>query len=244
MGAFFTSMTADCRRPAARFDPVRTTLIGKAADFVIGGSIEGDYYEFGVFDGSSLEQACWAFETANRALFEEYGFVMSEEARQWAIDRRARMKFYGFDSFDGLPEIKGIDVGGAFKEGDYSCPQQTVVRRFEEKGIGLEKIELVPGWFSDSLTEDFIRSRNGRQAAVIHIDCDLYESTNDILLRIVPLIQDGTVIIFDDWFQFRGHPMRGEQRAFREFLDRNPQLIATEYQREGVWRNSFILNLR
>jgi O-methyltransferase len=48
---------------------------------------------------------------------------------------------------------------------------------------------------------------------VIWVDCDLYESTVPVLDFITEYIQDGTVIIFDDWYSFRADPDRGEQKA-------------------------------
>ena len=53
---------------------------------------------------------------------------------------------------------------------------------------------------------------------------------------------DGSIIIFDDWFAFRGHPHRGERRAFDEWRQRHPELIFTPFQQEGTWRMSFIVS--
>ena len=222
--------------------PYPETLISKAAVFSIGGAIDGDYYEFGVFNGTSLIAAYHAFSFAYNNVLERCGHVMTPQSRKWMLDRWDRMKFWGFDSFDGLPEVKGVDIGGAFKGGDFRCGYDQVVKNLKAADLDMSRINLRKGWFSETLTPEFVAGLNGRKAAVIHIDCDLYESTRDVFQNIGPLIDDGTIIIFDDWFQFRGNPERGEQLAFREFLEANPHLRATEYNKEGVWRNSFILN--
>lgn len=82
------------------------------------------------------------------------------------------------------------------------------------------------------------------KAAIVNIDCDLYESARVVLRFIESLLTEGTVLIFDDWYTFRGNPNLGEQRAFREWTATLTDWIFTEYQKEGPWRNSFIANRR
>jgi len=79
---------------------------------------------------------------------------------------------------------------------------------------------------------------------MIHIDCDLYESAKTVLSFITPIVQEGTIIMFDDWYQFRGNPDKGEQRAFREWLYDNPHLNSVEYVKQPPWANSFIISHR
>jgi hypothetical protein len=57
---------------------------------------------------------------------------------------------------------------------------------------------------------------------------------------VAPLLQDGTVLIFDDWYSFAGSPFLGEQRAFREWRATVPGFVFSEYHKEGHGRNSFI----
>jgi O-methyltransferase len=52
------------------------------------------------------------------------------------------------------------------------------------------------------------------------------------------------VLIFDDWYSYRGNPGLGEQRACAEWRAQHPEWILTEYQKEGPWRTSFIVNAR
>jgi hypothetical protein len=56
----------------------------------------------------------------------------------------------------------------------------------------------------------------------------LYSSTAEILDFLTPIIVDGTVIYFDDWFYYSGHPFRGERGAFNEWLAKHPEFHATE----------------
>jgi hypothetical protein len=108
--------------------------------------------------------------------------------------------------------------------------------------VPLNRVEIVSGWFNETLNEETLRKYRLKHAAIVHIDSDLYESAKLALTFLKPLLVDGTIIIFDNWYNFKGNPNLGEQRAFKEWLDENPNWIATQYQKEGVWRNSFILN--
>ncbi|WP_044252706.1 hypothetical protein [Isosphaera pallida] len=77
---------------------------------------------------------------------------------------------------------------------------------------------------------------------MIDVDCDLYSSAKVVLEFITPLMVDGTILIFDDWYCFRGHPQRGERAAFAEWSAGLPHWVFKEYQKEGSWRMSFIAN--
>jgi hypothetical protein len=75
----------------------------------------------------------------------------------------------------------------------------------------------------------------------VTVDCDLYESAKVVLDFMTPLLTAGSVLVFDDWFSFRGDPAFGEQRACAEWRAENPKWDLVEYQKEGPWRNSFIV---
>lgn len=112
---------------------------------------------------------------------------------------------YGFDSFEGLPE-KWRD---GFGKGVFKVDQLPNVRK---------NVRLVKGWFDDSIP--IFVNGNKQNIGFLHIDCDLYSSTKTIFdllgLRIVP----GTVIVFDEFFNYPGWE-NGEYLAFREFTSTN-----------------------
>jgi len=197
-------------------------LLYRTMAFVQGNSIEGDYLEFGTYQGRSLASA-------------------HHIAQLYSLKK---MRFYAFDSFEGLPEIQGVDREGFcnFKKGDFSCSQEDFLKILKRRGVDLNKVQLIPGWFDQVLNDKTKRSLPIKKAAVIWIDCDLYKSTVPVLDFITSYIQDGTIIIFDDWFAFRGNPNRGEQLAFREWLTRNPQITASEFRKFDWSANSFILH--
>lgn len=178
--------------------------------YVAVSKVEGDYYEFGVFHGNTMITA-WHF------------------AKRHKLDD---MKFWGFDSFEGLPEIKSKDAEGFkhFEQGQFGCTIEQTNKIMKSKGVNTEEIRLIPGWFHESLPlhKNVIKFR---KAAVVMIDCDLYESTVPVLEFLTDLVQEGTIILFDDWNCFRGNPERGEQKAFSEWLAKNPDIKAVPFMK-------------
>jgi O-methyltransferase len=133
-----------------------------------------DYIEFGVSKGDSIKW--W---TAN------------------ITDQRAR--FYGFDTFTGLPED-----WGSFKKGDMANnnkpPEMKDDRCMFFQGLFQQ---TVPG---------FISSYTSGNRRIIHLDADLYSSTLYALTSITPILKKGDIIIFDEF----NVPMH-EFKAFSEW---------------------------
>jgi predicted O-methyltransferase YrrM len=112
---------------------------------------------------------------------------------------------YGFDSFEGLPE-KWRD---GFGKGVFKVDQLPTVRK---------NVQLVEGWFCDSIPK--FANGNKQEIGFLHIDCDLYSSTKTIFDLLGSRIVPGTVIVFDEFFNYPGWEL-GEYRAFMEFTSNN-----------------------
>jgi len=108
---------------------------------------------------------------------------------------------HGFDSFEGLPE--GWRPG--FGPGAFALPGPPEVR---------PGVELVVGWF-DSTLPGFL-DRHAGAAALVHVDCDLYSSTQTVLTQLRDRIGPGTILVFDEYLNYPGWQQH-EFRAFREF---------------------------
>jgi len=183
---------------------------------------KGDYLEFGVWKGGSL---CSAFYQAKR------------------YKNLQEMRFYAFDSFEGLPSVEGLDAQSKdFSQGEYACSLEGVKANLKDWGVDTNRFDFIKGWFKDTLNEETRKKLKIKTAAVVYIDSDLYESAQLVLDFITPYISDGTILIFDDWYCFRGHPDRGEQKAFREWLEKNQKWQAISYHQFGWMGNSFIIN--
>ena len=193
--------------------------------------IPGDVLEFGVFAGISL------------ALL----------AKALSFDGAGRQRrLIGFDSFEGLPpsaEDHARWRAGAcatnhawhplLPPGGRVTPQVT---RDLFAACDLLQPTLEIGPFEQTLPK-VIPSQYPR-VAVVHIDCDLYESTRTVLDGVAPVLQDGALVLFDDWFHYKGDPHKGEARAFTEFLQHHPEWEAVHYRAYSVFCNSFILHRR
>lgn len=109
---------------------------------------------------------------------------------------------FGFDSFEGLPETwrTGFDKGAFAQSRLPDVPGNAT---------------LIEGWFADTLP-GFLQAHPG-PAAFIHIDCDLYSSTQVVLKELTPRIQAGCVIVFDEYFNFPGW-RNDEFKAFQDFV--------------------------
>jgi len=208
-------------------------LLG-AFRFVRRNMLGGDYLEFGVYQGDTIHLAY---------AFSEY---MSKSVQGWlrAVERAAlmrRMRFFGFDSFEGLPEPVGIDAGPIFQKGDFAISLEEVQQLLRQRGTDLNRVHLVPGFYDEVLTPSLRQTLDLQAAAIVHVDCDLYKSTKTVLDFITPVLQDGTIIIFDDWFHYRGHPHRGEQKAFGEWREQHPEWLVGEFMTSHD-NKAFVMN--
>lgn len=193
-----------------------------AMNFVFYSRLKGDYWEFGVSEGRSFAAA--------------FHFAQMRGL--------GSMKFYAFDSFQGLPEPRGGDSEfWRFKKGYCACDIHKFKKNITGAGVDPDKIIIVPGWYNQVLNEQTKKQLPANKAAIVHIDCDLYESTISALNFITDYMQDGSIIIFDDWFAFNGNPRRGEQKAFREWLENNRQFQSSPFYRAGWSTRSFIIHI-
>ncbi|NQT29337.1 MAG: class I SAM-dependent methyltransferase [Candidatus Saganbacteria bacterium] len=222
--------------------PPQNSIIYKAAAFVASNMIEGDYLEFGSASGSTFISAFRALEEAFHNAYTPSFWNTEQDCIERSKSWR-KMRFFAFDSFQGLPKPTGVDcLSHDFVEGKFSHSQEDFKKNIARQGILQNRTVIVPGWFKDTLNANLVKKHNIKKASIVHIDCDLYESAKQVLAFVTPLLVDGTVIIFDDWYCYKGDPSLGEQRACSEWLKFNPDWTLTQYQKEGSWRNSFIAN--
>ena len=210
--------------------------------------LSGDYVEFGVFRGASLTKAFFACRDWIRRLeagridhlVDDPGLARARVAQLWQ-----QRRFFAFDSFEGMPEPEGVDRERVvWQKGTFASPLETFYQRLADARVDVDKVVAVKGFFADTLTEHGRRELGIDKVAVAHIDSDLYESAKLALAFITPALQNGTVIVFDEWFAYRGHPLQGEQRAFGEWQRDNPDWLVTDYHTAGVASKAFIVNHR
>jgi len=178
--------------------------------------VPGYYFEFGCHSANTI-----------RLAFDSY---------RWLFD----FTYVGFDSFEGLPEIGAIDRQAIWEKGKLATEEDDFIRRCLRHGIPHDRLLTVRGFYDKSLTPELAARLKPTKAAVIYVDCDLYESTVPVLAFVKDFLQPGTILVFDDWNCFLADPERGERRAFREFRAANPALqfqefVSTDMQKSFVY---------
>lgn len=219
------------------------SLIEKAAVRCNYDHIAGDYLEFGTYRGRSAANAYRALAGTFENRLANEADLMSPGQKMKCEEQWAETRFILFDSFQGLPKMDGIDLDGDdFLPGQYACAKEEVIANLADAGVDMTKVRIVEGWYEDTCVPATKEALKMRSASICWIDCDIYQSTVEVLRFLKDLIVDGTILVFDDWFCFRGSPYRGQQRAFREFQEQMPGWVFHEFQREASARIAFFCN--
>lgn len=138
--------------------------------------VDINYLEFGVADGHSFNW--WMTANANAA-----------------------SRFYGFDTFTGLPE----DFG-PYKKGTFNTANNIPATK-DERG------KFFQGLFQQTLP-GFLKTFDNTNRAVIMLDADLYTATLFTLTSLAPFLKKGDIIFFDE-FVVPTH----EFMAYKNFID-------------------------
>lgn len=183
-------------------------VMDKAVNYFKENNIEfGDYYEFGVYNGTSMS-------------------VFYRALKKAGLDDP---RLFGFDSFEGLPPEAEFDDDGNWSPGQFKCDYDYAVVKLKENGVDMNRVTLIKGFYSESLKPELISQHNMTKASVIMVDCDMYLSARDALAFCIPLIKDKTIIFFDDWLADFEEKNIGEKLAFNEFLTANKQFKSTPF---------------
>jgi hypothetical protein len=132
----------------------------------------------------------------------EFGVEKGASLRHLAGLRRGQV--HGFDSFEGLPG----DWSGT-KEGAGAFSLSGKLPKVSANAV------LHAGWFDKTLPE--FLATDPADCALVHVDCDIYTSTVTIFEQLRGRIKPGTVIVFDEYFNYPGWRAH-EYKAFQEFI--------------------------
>ena len=149
-----------------------------------------------------LDHSLAAVDVDSGGLYCEFGVYTGSTINHIA-ERAAEHTIHGFDSFEGLPETWRT----GFSEGTFKTSGLPEVR---------QNVRLHKGWFDESLP--VWAEQNPGPIAFMHFDADLYSSTKTVLDILGDRIVPGTVIQFDEYFNYPGW-QEGEYKAFREFVE-------------------------
>jgi O-methyltransferase len=142
--------------------------------------------------------------------FLEFGVHEGHSILHWArANSSPRSRFFGFDTFQGLPET----WNRAYPKGHFDTagrmPQTDDPR-----------VTFFKGLFQETLTDFLATYVPAGRSLVVHIDCDLYTSALYCLTKLDPFMRQGTIIIFDEFGDV--------QHEFRAFND-----YAASYRRQA-----------
>jgi len=183
----------------------------------------GDYLEFGVFTGSS------------------FNFAMKINKKMERIfKRKIETQFIGFDSFDGFGEIKPHDENPSFKNSTFKVNKKKVIRNIE-KNSQKQNFRLIEGFYQQTIENKKTNDYGISKSRIIMIDCDLKESTTLALNFAKPSLQEGTIIIFDDFSFYKGNKSKGEYGAFEDFKRQNPDIKFRRLFDYGICGRAFIV---
>jgi hypothetical protein len=117
----------------------------------------------------------------------EFGVAGGYSFRWWVSNSPDReCRFYGFDTFEGLPE-----AWGTFNKSDMAA---------EVPVINDGRVKFVKGLFQETLP-DFLLAHNmkNERRKVIHLDADLFSSTLYSLTSMGQYLKRGDILIFDEF---------------------------------------------
>lgn len=140
-------------------------------------------------------------EATKPGLYLEFGVGRGKSIR-W-IGAAADRPVYGFDSFDGIPEYWNGNPVGAFAQ--KKLPKVPDNVKFE---IGLFD-DTLPGFLE----------QHDEPVSLLHVDCDLYSSTVTIFDAMGARLQEGAIVLFDEYYNFPRW-QEHEFRAFQEWVVR------------------------
>lgn len=160
-------------RPATLLSKAQLDLIEQSVIAVEKRGVPGDFIEAGIWRGGAI-----AF--------------MRAMIRAYDIPNR---RIFASDSFAGIPKNRRAvgDPVDAWRD-RWVAGLEEVRGNIERFGFLDDRIKFVPGFFADSLP-----ALANEQFALMRLDSDSYDSVEESLVYLYPLLSSGGVIIIDDW---------------------------------------------
>lgn len=152
----------------------------------------------------------------------EFGVAGGDSFKWWMQNHQLpNSRFFGFDTFTGLPED-----WGPFKKGHFA---QSEIPTIEDERGAFEQ-----GLFQQTLLPFIEKHDFWDKKLVIHLDADLYSATLFVLSQLYSKLKPGDIIIFDEF----NVPM-SEFKAWDDFSNS----FYVDYEVLGAVNNYFQLAL-
>jgi O-methyltransferase len=137
-----------------------------------------------------------------------------------------------FDSWEGLPEPSEYDISRSGEKGKrgMALGSEEKVREvlFQKLKLSQERSHLIKGWFRDTLP---VYKKHIGSIALLHLDCDWYESVKFCLDELYDSVIQGGFIFIDDYGYWSGC-----KKATDQFItERNQKIDLIEIDCSGVY---------
>lgn len=146
--------------------------LGRVSKFIGRVNLRFDYFErydlYGLLNEGSIDY---------------FEFGVGESMKWWIRNNHhADSRFFGFDTFNGLPED-----WGKFKIGDMKTDK-----------LSGDRVTCIEGLFQETL-QDFLKHYTKKNRIIVHLDADLYSSTLFVLTTMDSVLGKGDIVIFDEF---------------------------------------------
>lgn len=170
-----------------QIDAKELAVILRECQKVLNNRVEGDIIELGCYVGTT-------------SLF------LQRQRLEYAPNKALHV----YDSFAGLPTKTNQDqspAGEQFVAGELLATKAQLIRNFKQAHLPLPIIHK--GWFSDLTTDDL-----PPKICFAFLDGDFYSSIMDSLKVIWPKLQQGAVVVVDD---YQTEALPGVRQAIKEW---------------------------
>jgi O-methyltransferase len=192
--------------PFTQTSPERIAALCASVEYLVRSGVRGDMVECGVWKGGSMMAVALTLRRLGRA------------------DR----ELYLFDTFAGkaglVPTQFDIDITGrSALEARRKKLTRRAGRSASTKGVPRKEVEMAllsTGYdagrlhFVEGAVEETLPDQAPSEVALLRLDTDWYESTRHELTHLYPRLQNGGVLIIDDY----GH-YEGAKKAVDEYFE-------------------------
>lgn len=218
-------------RQSMRFDFYRCAL-----DYIVENDLDGSYFEFGTHRARTFTMVMSLdnFYATNHG---STGGSLTLKSGGGYMD-----KYFAFDSFEGWPSDTQFSEHPQYAPGGAKTSEVEFLNLLTNYGQSIERVELIPGFYENSLTQSLSEKFIQKQvkASLITVDCNLYKSYKSVFAWVDQFMQPGTVLYLDDLNTFRAQPDQGPKLAFNEYKKQTNWKFEP-FLPVGFWGYSFIV---
>jgi len=207
-----------------------------ALDYLTHSDLQGSYFEFGVHRARTFTMAM------SLDVFYAHNMGVTNRGLKPLEGGGFFREYVAFDSFEGFPpDAKDVANVAA----NLKTSRDEFLNLVKKMGQSTQRIKIVSGFYSESLTEELASDFRKRDTKVslVCVDCNLYESHRDVLSWCDEFLQPGAIVYLDDFNSFPMQNDRGPRKAWRQYT-KDSCWAFDEFLNVGWWGKSFVVQRR